>query len=57
MAKLFANSGDPDQKPHSAGSDLGLRCLPGTILGVFRLKWANLYHSLGKFSRILMIFF
>ena len=23
MAKLFANSGDPDQKPHSAASDLG----------------------------------
>ena len=28
MAKLFANSGDPDQTLHSAVSDLGLHCLP-----------------------------
>ena len=28
MAKLFANSGDPDQTPRSAASDLGLHCLP-----------------------------
>ena len=27
MAKLFANSGDPDQAPHSAASDVGLHCL------------------------------
>ena len=27
MAKLFANSGDPDQMPHYAASDLGLHCL------------------------------
>ena len=26
-AKLFANSGDPDQTPRSAASDLGLHCL------------------------------
>ena len=38
MAKLFANSGDPDQTPHSAASDLGLYCLPITIAGVSRLK-------------------
>ena len=25
MAKLFANSGDPDQTPPSAASDLGLQ--------------------------------
>ena len=37
MAKLFANSGDPDQKPHSAASDLGLHCLPITLLLVSRL--------------------
>ena len=24
MVDLFANSGDPDRKPHSAASDLGL---------------------------------
>ena len=35
MAKLFANSGDPDQKPHSAASDLGLHRLPITLLGVY----------------------
>ena len=28
MAKLFANSGDPDQMLHSVASDLGLHCLP-----------------------------
>ena len=26
-AELFANSGDPDQTPRSAASDLGLHCL------------------------------
>ena len=25
---LLANSGDPDQTPHYAASDLGLHCLP-----------------------------
>ena len=25
---LLANSGDPDQTPHHAASDLGLHCLP-----------------------------
>ena len=34
MVKLFANSEDPDQMPRSAASDLGLQCLPFTILGV-----------------------
>ena len=34
MAKLFANSEDPDQTPHFAASDLGLRCLPFTLLRV-----------------------
>ena len=33
MVELFVNSGDPDQTPHSAASDLGLHCLPITILG------------------------
>ena len=39
MAKLFANSGDPDQMPHSAVSDLGLHFLPITLLGFSRLQW------------------
>ena len=34
MVELLANSGDPDQMPHSAASDLGLHCLPVTLLGV-----------------------
>ena len=28
---IFANSGDTDQMPHSAASDLGLHCLPITF--------------------------
>ena len=32
MVELFENSGDPDQILHSAASDLGLHCLPGSGL-------------------------
>ena len=32
MVDLFANSGDPDQTPRSAESDLGLHCLQVTGL-------------------------
>ena len=35
MVELFANSGDPDQTPCSAASDLDLHCLPIPLLGVF----------------------
>ena len=42
MAKIFANSGDPDQMPHSKVSDLGLHCLPITLLKVSRLQWPGL---------------
>ena len=38
MVELFANSGDPDQTPHSAASDLALQCLPVTRLGVSSLQ-------------------
>ena len=41
MAKLFANSGDPDQTLHSAASDLGLHCLPVTLLQVSRWQCVN----------------
>ena len=41
MAKPFANSGDSDQMPDSAMFDLGLQCLPVTLLGVSRLPWVN----------------
>ena len=41
MVELFANSGDPDQMPHFVASDLGLHCLPITLLGVSRLQWVS----------------
>ena len=41
MVELFANSGDPDQTPRSAASDLGLHCLQISLLGGSRLQWAN----------------
>ena len=41
MVELFANSEDPDQTPRSAAADLGLHCLPITLLGVSRLKWVK----------------
>ena len=41
MAKVVANSGDPDQTLHSAASDLGLHCLPVILLRVSRLQWVK----------------
>ena len=41
MAEVFANSEDPDQMPHFAASDLGLHCLPITLIGVSQLEWVN----------------
>ena len=41
MAKLFANRGDPDQKPHSAAFDLGPNCSPITLLWVPSLNLKN----------------
>ena len=41
MVALFANSGDPDQMPRFAATDLGLHCLLNTILGVSRLQWVK----------------
>ena len=41
MVELFANSGGPDQKLCSAASDLGLHCLPNTLLGLSRLQWVK----------------
>ena len=49
MTKLFADSGDPDQTPHSAVSDLGLHCLPMTILLVSQLQWVKcIYEKVNK---------
>ena len=57
MVELFANSGDPDQMPHSAASDLGLHCFPITLLGVSRLQWVNSVvissHSLSQFRHFI----
>ena len=39
MVELFVNIEDPDQMLHSVTSDLGLHCLPVTLLGVSRLQW------------------
>ena len=41
MVELFANSGDPDQTPHSVASDLGLHCLAITLLGASKLQWVK----------------
>ena len=49
MAEVFTNSEDPDQMPHSVVSDLGLHCLPITLLGVSRLQWVN--DKLHRFDR------
>ena len=52
MVELFANSGDPDQTPRSAASDLGLHCLPVTLLGLSSLQWVNLYHHMNTFQQM-----
>ena len=41
--EIFANSGDLDQMPLSAASDLGLHCLPVTRLGVSSLQRVNVF--------------
>ena len=56
MGKLFSNSEDPDQTPHSAASDLDLHCLPVTLLRVSRLQWVN-NQSLVFFGEKVMIVF
>ena len=43
---LLANSGDPDQMPHHAASDLGLHCLPlYTPFRVSRPQWVNFHFA------------
>ena len=41
MVELFANSGEPDQILHYAVSDLGLHCLPVTLVEVSQLQWVK----------------
>ena len=50
MAEVFANNEDPDQTPRSAASDLGLHCLPITLLGVSRLQWVKTVYFLSVFT-------
>ena len=38
---MLANTVDPDQTPHNVASDLGLHCLPMTLLRVSRKEWVN----------------
>ena len=45
MVELFANSGDPDQKPRSGASDLGLHSLPIIRLGVLILQWVKCHRN------------
>ena len=52
MAKLIANSGDPDKTLRSAASDLGLHCLPITLLRVSRLQWVNLLLQLSPYLEL-----
>ena len=39
ISELNANNVDPDQTPSSVSSDLGLHCLPISLLWDARLKW------------------
>ena len=50
---FIANSVDPDQTPRSAASDLGLHCLPLSLLWDATLKWVNI--TVNKFSVILLL--
>ena len=52
MAKLYANSGDPDQTLHSVASDLGLHCVPITLLWVSRLQWDKQIMKTPKTARV-----
>ena len=49
MDKLLANSEDPVQMWHSAVSDLGLHCLPVTLLGVSWLQWVKSFAHIEGF--------
>ena len=45
---LLANSVDPDQMPHHVASDLGLHCLPMTLLRVSGKNGLNISLQLLK---------
>ena len=54
VAEVNANSVDPDQTPRSAASDLGLYCLPMSLLWDARLKWVKVRYT--KQSQIKNVF-
>ena len=58
ISELNANSVDPDQMPHSVASDLGLYCLPMTLLWDARHKWVNIQSIdlLTQLKKILICF-
>ena len=45
-SELNANSVDPNQTPRSVAADLGLHCLPMSLLWDAGLKWFNNQHLL-----------
>ena len=49
ISELIANSVDPDQTPQNAASDLGLHCLPMSLLWDTRHKRVKTQHPLGVF--------
>ena len=51
MVELFTNSGYPEQTLCSAASDLGLHCLPVTLLGVSSLHLVKTYLGLNYLLR------
>ena len=52
MVELNANSGDPDQTLHSATSDLGLYCLPITLLGGLQ---TTLFNGLNEYPQHMLL--
>ena len=54
---LNTNSTDPDQTPRSAASDLGLHCLPMSVLWDARHKWVkNMEELINRISRFSLYF-
>ena len=49
ISELNANNADPDKTPCSVASDLGLHCLPMSLLWDARLKWVKFVTVLHKY--------
>ena len=57
MVEIFANSGDPDQTPHSVASDQGLHCLPITLLGVSRQQYIKEMNTILRETTLSKVFY